>query len=159
PGRVVARHLLRKVRGKSQAHLIEADDDSFYVVKFVNNPQHRRTLVNEFVAGRILSHLNLSTPEFRIVSITSDFLNQTPDLCVTVDGTRHPIPPGGHFGSRYPGTPDHTRVYDFLPDSLFSRVMNTEEFRGALVVDRWLANSDHRQAIFVDSKVCATQTD
>src|ERR1035438_6617674 len=40
------RHV-RKMRGGAQAHLLEADDGKWYVVKFRNNPQHRRVLVNE----------------------------------------------------------------------------------------------------------------
>jgi hypothetical protein len=43
-----ARRLVRKMRGGAQAHLIEADDGHFYVVKFRNNPQGRRILVNEW---------------------------------------------------------------------------------------------------------------
>ena len=39
------------MRGGAQSHLIEADDGRFYIVKFQNNPQHRRILVNEWIAG------------------------------------------------------------------------------------------------------------
>jgi hypothetical protein len=38
------RHV-RKMRGGAQAHLLEADDGKWYVVKFRNNPQHRRDLI------------------------------------------------------------------------------------------------------------------
>ena len=42
-----ALRFVRKMRGGAQAHLIEAHDGNYYVVKFRNNPQHRRILVNE----------------------------------------------------------------------------------------------------------------
>ena len=51
---VDALRLIRKMRGGAQAHLIEADDGNFYVVKFRNNPQHRRILVNEWLGGSFL---------------------------------------------------------------------------------------------------------
>ena len=54
---VDARRLVRKMRGGAQAHLIEAADGHCYVVKFLNNPQHRRILVNEWIASVFLRYL------------------------------------------------------------------------------------------------------
>jgi hypothetical protein len=48
------RHV-RKMRGGAQAHLLEADDGHWYVVKFRNNPQHRRILVNERLSATLLA--------------------------------------------------------------------------------------------------------
>ena len=59
---VDARRLIRKMRGGAQAHLIEAADGHCYVVKFLNNPQHRRILVNEWIASVFLRYLGISTP-------------------------------------------------------------------------------------------------
>src|ERR1039458_10482114 len=50
------RHI-RKMRGGAQSHLMEADDGQWYVVKFRNNPQHHRVLVNELLASRLLAYL------------------------------------------------------------------------------------------------------
>jgi hypothetical protein len=63
------------------------------------------------------------------------------------------IAAGWHFGSRYPGHPDHDAAYDYLPDSLLSQVYNLRHFLGAFVFDKWTANSDSRQAIFVRQRV------
>ncbi len=65
PMPVNARRFIRKMRGGAQAHLLEADDGDCYIVKFQNNPQHRRILVNEFVAAEILAHLQISCPGHR----------------------------------------------------------------------------------------------
>jgi hypothetical protein len=51
---VRARNLIRKMRGGAQAHLLEGEDGAFYVVKFTNNPQHRRILINEWLACAFL---------------------------------------------------------------------------------------------------------
>jgi hypothetical protein len=135
---VLACRLLRPMRGEAHAHLIECDDGFAYVVKLTNNPQGgRRVLVNEFVGSILLTQLGVATPELALVNIDHDFA-----------GDVGPLPTGLHFGSRYPGTPDTVAVYDFLPDALLHKVQNREHFLGALIFDRWLSNSDARQAIF-----------
>jgi hypothetical protein len=44
---VEAIRMIRKMRGGTQAHLFECKDRYSCVVKFQNNPQHRRMLINE----------------------------------------------------------------------------------------------------------------
>ena len=44
---------LRKLRGGSQSHLLQASDGAWYVTKFQNNPQHVRVLANEMLATRL----------------------------------------------------------------------------------------------------------
>ena len=56
--------------------------------------------------------------------------------------------PGWAFGSRFPGDPATTAIYDFVPDSLLAQVRNLDEFRAVLVFDKWTGNADGRQAIF-----------
>ena len=143
-----ARRHVRKMRGGAQSHLLEADDDGFYVVKFQSNPQHRRILVNELVASVILQYLQISTPETALIRITPEFLVQNPDVYIQLGSRRLPIEPGWHFGSRYPGDPAVMAVYDFVPDALLAQVNNIAEFMGALVFDKWAANADGRQSIF-----------
>ncbi len=145
---LTARRHVRKMRGGAQSHLLEADDGGFYVVKFQSNPQHRRILVNELVASVILRYLQISTPETALIRITPGFLLENPDVYIQLGSRRLPVEPGWHFGSRYPGDPAVTAVYDFVPDALLVQVNNLAEFRGALVFDKWAANADGRQSIF-----------
>jgi len=51
------------MRGGAQAHLLEADDGKWYVVKFRNNPQHRRVLVNEALCATLLRYLRIAAPQ------------------------------------------------------------------------------------------------
>src|SRR5436309_9276198 len=102
---VDARRLIRKMRGGAQAHLIECADGHAYVVKFLNNPQHRRILVNELVASALLKHLQISAPETALVNIGEEFVRANPEACVEL-GTQRTAPQvGWHFGSRHPGDP------------------------------------------------------
>ena len=141
------------MRGGAQAHLLEADDGHFYVVKFRNNPQHRRILVNELVASVFLRYLRISQPETAIVRLDRQFLAGNPEVHIQL-GTRREQPPAGrHFGSRYPGHPERTAIYDFIPDALLANVVNLNEMLAMLVFDKWAGNADSRQAIFFRARV------
>ena len=141
------RHV-RRMRGGAQAHLLEADDGCWYVVKFRNNPQHRRILVNELLCSEFLEYLKISAPRTAFIHLTPDFLAANPEVHLTLGASRIAVAPGWHFGSRYPGDPERTAVYDFLPDALLGQVANIEDFRAILVFDKWAANADGRQCVF-----------
>lgn len=150
---LLARRLIRKMRGGSQAHLVEAEDGHFYVVKLRNNPQHRRILVNEWLAAELLDYLRLSAPPVAVVELTEEFLAVNPDLCLQLGAGRISATPGWHFGSRYPGHPERLAVYDFLPDALLPKVDNLAMLAGALVFDKWVSNADARQCVFFRGRV------
>jgi hypothetical protein len=141
------RHV-RKMRGGAQAHLLEADDANWYVVKFRNNPQHWRVLVNEALCATLLDYLKIATPETAMIQVTDRFLAEHPDIHFSFGPKQIPAEPGWHFGSRYPGDPGRTAVYDFLPEALTCQVVNIEDFRAILVFDKWVGNTDGRQSIF-----------
>jgi hypothetical protein len=141
------------MRGGAQAHLLEVDDGHWYVVKFLNNPQHRRILVNELLATAFLEYLKIASPETALIHVSAAFLAANPEIHLTL-GSRHiAVEPGWHFGSRYPGDPARTAVYDFLPDALLPKVVNLEDFRAILVFDKWVANADGRQSVFYRAMV------
>jgi len=150
---VEALRLIRKMRGGAQAHLIAAADGHHYVVKFLNNPQHRRILVNEWIASTFLSYLGLSVPEPALIEISTSFIQDNPGAHIQLGSSRVPPVSGWHFGSRYPGDPLRTVVYDFLPDVLLSKVENAQEFPALLAFDQWMGNADSRQAIFFRSRL------
>jgi HipA-like kinase len=145
---VRARNLIRKMRGGAQAHLIEGEDGAFYVVKFTNNPQHRRILVNEWLSAAFLRYLQIHVPDTALVELTPGFIAASPDLYLSIGSRREPVAPGLHFGSRMAVNPDRVAVFDFLPDKLLNRIENRADFLGALVFDKWVANADSRQAVF-----------
>ena len=143
-----ATRFIRKMRGGAQAHLLEADDGGFYIVKFQNNPQHRRILVNEVIASEILSHLEIAAPPYELVNLSADFLSANPEVLLETGTRRVPVEPGWHFGSRHPGNPETLAIFDFVPDALLSQVANADQFLAVLAFDRWTANADGRQAVF-----------
>lgn len=150
---LTAIHPVRKMRGGAQSWLLQADDRNWYVVKFRNNPQHRRILVNELISSALLAYLKIAIPETALIRVSEDFLCANPDVHLTLGTRRIPVEPGWHFGSRYPGDPTRIAVYDFLPDALLSQVANLEDFRAILVFDKWVGNADGRQSVFYRAMV------
>lgn len=143
-----ASKLIRKMRGGAQAHLVEGEDGSFYVVKFTNNPQHRRILINEWLACSFLRYLQIHVPDTALIDLTQEFIMENPELYLSIGSRREPVPPGIHFGSRLAVHPERVAIFDFLPDKLLSKIENRVDFLGTLVFDKWVGNTDSRQAVF-----------
>jgi len=128
---------IRRIRGGAQSHLMRCSDDCYYVVKFQNNPQHRRILVNELLGTRLASRLGLPTAPVAVVEVPQELIRLTPELCIETPRARTPCSPGLQFGSRFPGDPRHMTLHDFLPDEKLREVDNLHDFAGMLVFDKW----------------------
>ncbi len=140
---------IRKMRGGSQAHLIRASDGNLYVTKFQNNPQHVRVLVNDYLGTKVGRLLHLPMPEVSILEVSGWLIENTPELKIDIGTGSVPCMSGLQFASRYVGDPEQDRVFDYLPDSMFHRIANRDDFLRVLVFDKWTGNSDGRQAVFV----------
>src|ERR1022692_292750 len=148
-----ARRHIKKMRGGAQSHLVEGDDGGFYVVKFQNNPQHSRILVNELVCSIFLRYLQISSPDTVLIEVTPEFLREYPQVSVELGMQSARVSPGRHFGSKFPGDPARLAVYDFLPDLLLQKVHNLSDFLGCLVFDKWVGNADARQSVFFRARL------
>jgi hypothetical protein len=136
------------MRGGAQAHLMRCDDDGYYVVKFQNNPQGQRILANELLGTRLAARLGLAAPQATVVEVREELIAHTEDLVMQLGRGRAPCRAGLQFGSRYPGSPAETVVFDFLPEEQLRAVVNLTDFCGMLVFDKWTCNTNGRQAIF-----------
>jgi hypothetical protein len=119
------------MRGECNAALFEAGDGRYYVSKALSNPHGPRALINEYVAHSLMVLMGLPTPDAAFVRLPQQIAPT----------------PIRHWASMYPGHPNSTAVYDFLPERILSRVVNRDAFFGALVFDQWVSNAQ-RQAIF-----------
>lgn len=140
------------MRGGAQSHLMRCDDGDYYVVKFQNNPQGVRILANELLATRLAARLGLPTAAASVVLVEQRLIEFTDDLVMQLGRGSMPCHLGMQFGSRYPGSPAETVVYDFLPAEHLSEVSNLQDFCGMLVFDKWVCNTNGRQAIFFGAK-------
>jgi hypothetical protein len=141
---------IRRMRGGAQSHLMRCSDGNYYVVKFQNNPQHRRVLVNELLGTRLASRLGLPTAPVEVVEVGAELIRLTPELCIELPRSRTPCTAGLQFGSRYPGDPRQMALHDFLPDEKLREVQNLHDFAGMLVFDKWVCNTNGRQTVFFE---------
>jgi hypothetical protein len=143
---------IRRMRGGAQAHLMRCSDDNYYVVKFQNNPQHRRVLVNEMLGTRLASRLGLPTAPVTVVEVPEELIRLTAELCIETPRSRIRCTAGLQFGSRCPGDPRHMTLHDFLPDDKLCEVDNLHDFAGMLVFDKWTCNTNGRQTVFFETR-------
>jgi|SRR5579872_6084157 len=143
---------IRRMRGGAQSHLMRCSDGYYYVVKFQNNPQHRRVLVNELLGTNLARRMGLPTAPVGIVEVSEQLIRLTPDLAMELPRQRVPCQAGLQFGSRYPGDPRRLTVHDFLPDEQLRNVTNLHDFAGMLVFDKWTCNTNGRQTLFFQKK-------
>ena len=83
------------------------------------------------------------------VEVRRGLIERTDDLVIQLGRGREPCAAGLQFGSRFPGDPAATVVFDFLPDEQLREVANLDAFAGVLVFDKWTCNTNGRQAVFV----------
>jgi hypothetical protein len=125
--------------------MLVASDGNAYVVKFANNPQSPRVLVNEWLACSIGRALGLTIPEPVILSVPEEFVARDPSLVIRLANSTVKCSPGPAFGSRIISG---LGIVDYLPESALHKVENLEEFAGVFALDKWLCNCDGRQAVF-----------
>jgi hypothetical protein len=129
---------------------MRCSDGHFYVVKFKNNPQSPRVLVNEYIGGRLARLLKLPCPNFCLVEVSEDLIHLTPDLSVEEPRSRMPVAAGLAFGSQHPTWQCGKRrillpILDLRVALGVGSVENLSELSGILIFDKWTANSDGRQ--------------
>ena len=139
---------IRRMRGGAQSHLMRCADGHHYIVKFSNNPQHPRVLVNDWLGTRLAEMIGLPVPVPAIVDVHPWLVEHTPDLRLELCGRRTMFTPGLSFGSRYVASPLEGQVYDYLPEAMIGRVRNICSFAGILALDKWTCNADGRQVAF-----------
>ncbi len=127
---------------------MRCSDGNFYVVKFRNNPQHARVLINEMLATRLAEKVGLPVPPPMIVEVDQWLIDHTPELYIQLAHSSVRCEAGFQFGSQYVVDPLKGQVLDYLPSEMFSIVQNLETFAGILVLDKWVGNTDGRQAAF-----------
>lgn len=139
---------IRRMRGGAQSHLMRCADGHYYVVKFQNNPQHTRILVNDWIGTRLAAIIGLPVPAVDIIDVNPWLIEHSPDLRIELCGQKRMVTPGPSFGSRYVVSPDEGEVHDYLPENLIGQVRNLNHFAGMLALDKWTCNADGRQAAF-----------
>src|ERR1700757_1602342 len=109
---VHAVQFIRKMRGGSQPALIRCNDDKLYIVKFLNNQQGPNVLANEVLGNELLNMLNLPTPQWKAIFISSNFIKENNAMFFETPSGSSSINSGLHFGSEFLGGTRTGQVYE-----------------------------------------------
>jgi len=120
--------------GKSKPLLFEATDGTQWVVKYKNNPQGIRILVNEWVASNLAQLLSLPSPECSLIMLDKQLLEIE---STSIPGTTTKVEVGLSFGSRYIDNADNNPTRYQM-----DRLDNTGIIPGIIVMDTWIDNPD-----------------
>ena len=147
--------VVRRMRGGSQAQLVQGEDGHILVSVRWQSPRQQDThqRVDHCLPPTVRTCV--SVPPFRILELPAS-AQLSDDLHLLVANKR--ILPQGvlHLGSQCPVDPEQTAIFDFLPDRVLPAVRNLAEFATMFVFDHWVGQTDKRQAVFVrDRKVSA----
>src|SRR5580698_5417710 len=137
------------MRGGAQSQLMLGADGNLWVVKFQNNPQHRRVLANELIATRLAEAMGLTVPKSDVVEVSDWLIRNSPGMVLEFGkGVRELCAAGLQFGSQFVGGLMPGQVVDYLPEPQMEEVRNLVEFAGILALDKWMGNCNGRQAVF-----------
>jgi hypothetical protein len=136
---------IAKMSGGSQSHLLRCTD-GFYVVKFQNNPQGTRTLVNELICANLAALLKLPVPVGKIIEVSQELI-ALHGISTEYPTGRTLCTSGSCFGSRHPG--NRTLIFTRLPKDRMRDVENLNDFAGILLFDLWTSNLDAREILFI----------
>ncbi len=145
---VLATQQVQKMRGGAQSQLMFGADGVPYVVKFQNNPQGIRVLVNEWLATHLARIIGLPSPPCEVVEVTAWLVENSPALNISRGGRTERCAPGLHFGSQLVGGLLPGCSVDYLPEPQLVEVRNLRDFAGVLALDKWTCNANGRQAVF-----------
>jgi hypothetical protein len=155
---VRALEAIKKMHGSSQSHLprcVSARRDNLYfVVKFKNNPRGGRMLANEWIGSRLAQHMGIAVATAAIVRVDDEAIRSHPLLKIQYGFFSVACQPGQHFGSSYPYSYAMPTLLDYLPPELAPHIGKIRDFAAILVFDKWMGNTDSRQAIFIPERNC-----
>src|SRR5258708_26566473 len=110
---LIATDYIRAMRGGAQSHMLTANDGHAYVVKFANNPQSLRVLVNEWLGCSIGRALGLTIPEPAILYVPATLVEMSSSLGIQVSNSTLKCSYGLSVGARFVS---EGHLFDFLPD-------------------------------------------
>ncbi|MGI6092012.1 MAG: HipA family kinase [Negativicutes bacterium] len=116
--------------GVTSPQLFKADDGLVYVVKLKNNRLGLKVLVNELLACRFATLMDLCFPPGGIITITEELLTKTRRLRAAR------VEPGLHFASRY------ISGSRYVVKSNLHRATNKSQMAGVMLFDHMFHNLD-----------------
>jgi hypothetical protein len=143
--------------GHSKPQIMLCEGSTLYVVKFHCSAYGPRQLASEYIAYELARLAGLPVPDIALVDVSSDLIENTPDL-VQRNGSGTRFIPGLQFGSRFIQRTGGSAPTDYLPQPWLSQVTNRAAFAGIFILDKWCGNRASRKAVFQQDRPLANHT-
>ncbi|WP_177177253.1 HipA family kinase [Bacillus sp. MUM 116] len=117
--------------GFSKPQLFKMSNGKDYLVKFKNNPQGTRVLVNDWVVGQLAQLLELPVVPFELIYFSTSDFKKFPKLY------QYGFKPGHQFASHF--LKDCTGLWEPLSNKT---IVNIDSLPGMIVFDYWVNNND-----------------
>jgi hypothetical protein len=143
-----ARTYIRRMRGGSQASLVECSDGHLYVLKCLGNQQGPNVLANEVLGSDLLTAVGLPTATWNPIWVSDRFIDENPNICFETSSGGVRTRAGIHFGSRFLGREHAITLLEHLPSGFHNRITNKSDFIGVYIFDLWANHCDSRQSVF-----------
>lgn len=137
-----------KMEGGSRSLLMMASGLGLWVVKFQTNPQHNLLVITEYIATEIARQIGLSVPKSAFINVSQQALTEA-QTHFSLSAKIHTA--GLHFASRFVRS-EKQHGCRFKSSEHLHLLANRNEAAGALLLDIWLGNEDHRQVVFSSRK-------
>jgi hypothetical protein len=144
---VDARHSLRKLWGSAQSQMMIGCDSNLWVVKFSNNPQGSRILVNELLGTMIAQNLGLCVSRGAVLKVENRLIETNQQMYIDYGKWTLPCASGLQFGSLFVGRLLGLGSCEHLNDRRFVGANAFDQFTGVLAFDKWTGNIDRRQVV------------
>lgn len=91
---------VREMRGRSQAHRLQASNGHYHVVRLATNTRHKRALINEWAIATSMRALRIAARRTAVAWLSPGFLAENPEVNIQSRTGSIPVEPGPHLGSR-----------------------------------------------------------
>lgn len=120
--------------GVTKPFLINCSGEE-YVVKFLQNPEGNKILINEFVCAEIAQLLNLPLAEPALVNVDEQFIIDYGETLT--NHIKHDIKPGIHFGSK-----KIKKAFPINSTSMLEKATNINSISSLIIFDHLICNKD-----------------
>lgn len=121
--------------GSTKPYYIICENGDTYAVKFQQNPQGIKAIINEYICSELAKILFLPIPEPALINITKEFLDVFGEKLSNFIGET--IQPGLHFGTK-----KIKKVFTITSTKMIEEAVNLNVISELFIFDLFICNKD-----------------
>ena len=143
------RRILYQERCKVPTRSVEGSNGLCYRARFFTQSDSRRGLISQWVDSYLLQQFAVSTIPAQLLHVPSGIAQNDPELSHLVSTQSDREQPLLCLGSLYPVHPEQRAMFDFLPRTLWHKIINLPDFATTFILDQVLGINRSRRILYV----------